>query len=247
VIEPRDLARAAAANLAAWHDVSVAALGYRSEWVGGGWLSVDPIPAIYFGWVGTDPATAPASVTAELTRRSRDGRPASACDPFGAIDLGPLGFAPDVPQPWWARAPGAVPAGPHPRGVSVEVVRSEIELARYEAISSEGFGVPAEPPFRWHGPPLLLDRRLTIFLGRLDGRPAAAAMAFVEAGVVGIYGVTTIAPARGRGLATVMTGHAIAVAPSLPAVLQPSPEAERLYARVGFRPFATFATWARGR
>jgi GNAT superfamily N-acetyltransferase len=247
MIGPSDLVTAAARNLAAWHDASVAALGHHSEWVDGGWLSVDPIPGIYFGWVGTDPGVDPGAIARELARRSRDGRPASACDPFGAIDLGPLGFTPDASQPWWTRFPGRIAAGPHPRGVSVEVVRTEIELARYEAISAEGFGVPVEPPFRWHGPPLLSDRRLTIFLGRLDGRPAAVAMAFVEAGVVGIYGVTTVPSARSRGLASVLTGHAIGVAPGLPAVLQPSPEAERLYGRLGFRSFTAFATWSRSR
>jgi GNAT superfamily N-acetyltransferase len=240
-----DLTLAAARNFAAWHEISVAALGYRSERVAGGWLSVDPIPGIYFGLVGTDPRTEPSILTSELVRRSRDGLPASACDPFGALDLGPLGFARGALQPWWARDPGPAPVGSHPRGVSVEVVRSEIELARYEAISAEGFGIPAGPPFRWHGPPLLVDRRLTIFLGRLDGRPAAAAMAFVEAGVVGVYGVTTVPSARGRGLATALTGHAVAVAPRLPTVLQPSREAERLYERLDFRSFAEFATWAR--
>jgi len=245
MIEPGDLVSAAAQNLAAWHEASVAALGYRSELVEGGWLSADPIPAIYFGWIGTGPAADVDAIAGAIARGTRGGRPASACDPWRTLDLTAGGFERADPQAWWARAPGRPPLGPHPRGVSVEVVRSEIELARYEAISAEGFGVPPEPPFRWHGPPLLVDRRVTIFLGRLDRRPAAAAMAFVEAGVVGIYGVTTVSPARGRGLATALTAHAIAVAPGLPAVLQPSPEAERLYSRLGFTPFGEFATWVR--
>jgi GNAT superfamily N-acetyltransferase len=243
--EPSDLVSAAAQNLAVWHEASVAALGHRSEWAAGGWLTVDPVPAIYFGWIGTQPGSDPVAIARVIARRTRRGRPASACDPWRTLDLAPQGFEPTEPQAWWARVAQPLPVGPHPRGVSVEVVRSEIELARYEGISAEGFGVPAEPPFRWHGPPLLLDRRLTIFLGRLDGRPAAAAMAFVEAGVVGVYGVATVPSARGRGLATALTGHAIAVAPRLPAVLQPSREAERLYERLGFAPFGDFATWAR--
>jgi GNAT superfamily N-acetyltransferase len=245
MIEPNELVSAAARNLAAWHEAAVAALGHRSERVDGGWLTVDPVPAIYFGWISTEAGSDPVTVAREIGRRTRDGRPSGACDPWRTLDLASLGFERADPHPWWARAAEPLPGGAHPRGVSVQVVRSEIGLVSYEAVSAEGFGAPAAPPFRWHGPGLLADRRFTIFLARLDGRPASAAMAFVEAGVVGVYGVTTVPAAKGRGLATVLTSHAIAVAPRLPSVLQPSREAEGLYARLGYRPLAEFATWSR--
>jgi len=244
-MKPNDLVSAAARNLAAWHEASVAALGHRSERADGGWLTVDPVPAIYFGWIGTEPGSDPVAVAREIARRTRDGRPAGACDPWGTLDLAPLGFERADPQAWWARAAEPLPVGAHPRGVSIEVVRSEIGLAIYEAVSADGFGAPAAPPFRWHGPGLLADRRFTIFLARLDGRPASAAMAFVEAGVVGLYGVTTIPSLRGRGLGTILTRHAVGTARGLPAILQPSREAELMYARLGFAPFAEFATWVR--
>lgn len=235
----------AARNLAAWHEASVAALGHRSERIPGGWLSVDSIPDIYFGWVGTDPTVDPANVALALGRRSRGGHPSSACDPSSRLDLTSIGFRAGERQPWWFRSAGPVASAPHPIGISVEVVKSEIELATYEMVSAEGFGVAPAQPFRWHGPALLADRRFTIFLARLDGRPAGAALAFVEAGAVGVYGVTTVPWARERGLASALTGHAINVAANLPSVLQPSREARGLYARLGYARFAEFATWLR--
>jgi predicted GNAT family acetyltransferase len=63
--------------------------------------------------------------------------------------------------------------------------------------------------------------------------------------VLGIYGVATLPDARRRGYATALTQHAVAAVPGLPAVLQPSVMAERLYSRLGFRRFTTFRSWDR--
>ena len=42
-----------------------------------------------------------------------------------------------------------------------------------------------------------------------------------------------------------MTRRAIEAGPTLPAVLQPSAMAERMYAALGFRRFTTFRAWSR--
>ena len=63
---------------------------------------------------------------------------------------------------------------------------------------------------------------------------------------IGVFGVTTIASARKRGYGTAMTRAAIFAASGLPSVLAPSPEGEKLYQRLGFRPVGQLRKWWRG-
>jgi predicted GNAT family acetyltransferase len=68
-------------------------------------------------------------------------------------------------------------------------------------------------------------------------------MVHLAAGVAGIYGVTTLAPFRGRGYATALTRATLALAPDRPAVLQPTPAAAEIYRRLGFAPIGTARHW----
>ena len=68
-------------------------------------------------------------------------------------------------------------------------------------------------------------------------------MAYVAAGVNGLYGVGTVPGERGRGYATALTRAGLALAPDRPAVLQPSPAAARLYRRLGFVEIGSFTHW----
>jgi predicted GNAT family acetyltransferase len=70
-------------------------------------------------------------------------------------------------------------------------------------------------------------------------------MGFADAGVLGIYGVTTVPAARRRGYGRAVTRSVIAAGPRIPAVLQPSAMAESMYGRLGFRRFTTFRAWDR--
>jgi GNAT superfamily N-acetyltransferase len=81
-------------------------------------------------------------------------------------------------------------------------------------------------------------RPLYHLLGRLDGRPVATATYLLAAGIVGVFDISTVPEARGRGIGTAMTvaalqagraaGHEIAF-------LQPSAMGRNLYERLGFR------------
>jgi predicted GNAT family acetyltransferase len=84
---------------------------------------------------------------------------------------------------------------------------------------------------------------MTMVTGRAGGSAVAAAMSYRSEGAVGIYGVTTIASARGRGYASALT-RAL-VDPAAPALLSPSPEAERLYRRLGFEQVGELRQWRR--
>jgi ribosomal protein S18 acetylase RimI-like enzyme len=75
-------------------------------------------------------------------------------------------------------------------------------------------------------------------VARLDGEPAAVAMAYDHDGDCGIYSVTTLEHARRRGLGTALTAlllHEARDRGCTTSTLQSTPMAERVYARLGFR------------
>jgi GNAT superfamily N-acetyltransferase len=77
-----------------------------------------------------------------------------------------------------------------------------------------------------------------VLVARLDGENVAAAMAFDVDGDCGIYNVTTLEPARGRGLATALTAvlvHDAVRRGCQTASLQSTEIARRVHAAVGFR------------
>ena len=129
--------------------------------------------------------------------------------------------------------------------IEIERVRDADSLADFEQASAIGFGSEPQPPFSWHAPPILRDPRLALWRGRAGGRTVSTSMSFTHAGVIGIYGVSTIPEARRRGYATALTEAALGVDPALPSVLQPSRMGETLYAALGYRRFTTFRSWVR--
>jgi len=76
------------------------------------------------------------------------------------------------------------------------------------------------------------------YVARLDGENVSMLMAFDHAGDCGIYMVGTLEAARGRGIATALSAHAVLAARErgcLTASLQSTAMAEGVYGRVGFR------------
>jgi ribosomal protein S18 acetylase RimI-like enzyme len=77
-----------------------------------------------------------------------------------------------------------------------------------------------------------------VLVARLDGESVSAAMAFDRRGDCGIYNVTTLEPARRRGLGSALTTlhlHDALARGCQTASLQATEMAERVYAGVGFR------------
>ena len=77
-----------------------------------------------------------------------------------------------------------------------------------------------------------------VLVARFDGGNVATAMAFDLDGDCGIYNVTTLERARGRGLGTALTAlhvHDALARGCQTASLQSTEMAERMYAAVGFR------------
>jgi GNAT superfamily N-acetyltransferase len=246
-----DLRSAAAANLAGWHAVSLRALGIPEERTRDAWRALGPAPGLYFRWIGLrrplDAHERAAQERSVVEACRVDAPYGSACDPWRVLDLAPLGLVPGDDQPWMLRPVAAAQ-------LEAPILPSELEilrvvdadgLAAFEQTAAAGFEAAPVERFAWHAPGILADDRLAVWLGLVDGLPVSVAMSFAEAGVLGIYGVATIPEARRRGYGAALTWHALASAPRLPAVLQPSAMAEGLYRRLGFERFATFGTWQR--
>jgi GNAT superfamily N-acetyltransferase len=84
------------------------------------------------------------------------------------------------------------------------------------------------------------ERQLRHYLAKLDGQPVATSQLFLGSEAAGIYCVTSIPEVQRRGI-----GTAVVLAPLLEAralgyyvaVLGPTPEAQGMYARMGFELF----------
>ena len=170
------------------------------------------------------------------------------CDAWSRLDLKPFGFERRDAEPWFFRPPGPLaPDGPPPEFEIVRATTPE-EIEEFEAVSVRGFETEDARIAVGTGHPatILEDPRMTSWIGRVAGRPVAAAMSYRTDGAIGIFGVTTVASARRRGYATAMTRAAMLPDSGLPSVLAPSPEAENMYRRLGFRRVGELRKWWRG-
>lgn len=129
-----------------------------------------------------------------------------------------------------------------PPGFAIEPVRTKDQVRAFVEVGIQGFGMPAFLN------DILTDFFISLeigpesstqnYLGVLDGKPVAISSIFYGAGVAGIYNVTTLAEARGKGI-----GAAITVGPLLDArakgyrigVLQTTEMGYSVYEKIGFQ------------
>jgi len=229
---------------AGWHASWLNALGLRSERRDSVWRAVDSPPFIYWTAI-TLAADASASAVCDAY--------GTVCDAWSALDLAPFGFESRdrdgfeerAREPWFVRAAGELAAAERPSDLEIVRVSTPAEVVEFEDVSVRGFGgeEASVEAGTFHPASILADARMTMLTGRVGGNAVAAAMSYRGDDAVGIYGVTTIASARGRGYASALTRPLID--PSLPAVLSPSPEAESLYRRLGFEQVGELRQWQR--
>ena len=92
----------------------------------------------------------------------------------------------------------------------------------------------------------LLDTRFTTYLVFLNGKPVGTSQLFISEGVAGIYNVTCLPDARGKGI-----GSAVTLAPLLKArqigcqmgILQASKKGYNVYRRLGFQDFGKLSLY----
>jgi ribosomal protein S18 acetylase RimI-like enzyme len=250
---------AAARNLAEWHDASVRALGLRPRFTDQWWSCPTPAPNIFHTAISLRPARdAPDrdAMVAELREHVDD--PASAhvsvCDSWNELPVHRLGLERRAEGPWCVRSPAPLPEAPAVAAgaLVIEVVHDADTLAEFERTVVVGFGARMPiAPFDIHATGVLDDPAMHVLLGRAGtdlapvepGHPVAVAMAYVAAGLNGIYGVATVPAARRHGFATAMTLAALDVAPEQPSMLQPSNAASSIYRKLGFVDIGRFSHW----
>jgi ribosomal protein S18 acetylase RimI-like enzyme len=209
------------------------------------WRAVDFPPFIYWTAITLTPDV-PASVVSDAH--------GTICDSWSSLDLARSGFqerdregfVERAREPWFVRPPQELPIDHPPSELEVVHVSTPAEVAEFEDVSVRGFsGLDASvEPGSLHPASILDDSRMTMLTGRVGESAVAAAMAYGGDDAVGIYGVTTVASARGRGYASALTRTLID--PDRPAVLSPSPEAENLYRKIGFEGVGELTQWHRG-
>jgi GNAT superfamily N-acetyltransferase len=196
-----------------------------------------PPPLIYLGGI-----TLSSHASAEDVRAA----PRSVYDSWDRLDLAPFGFRRERLEVWFVRAPAPLAEMSDPDGLTVERVEANA-LVEFEAVSVRGFGGEGEsvPAGSIHPPNP--DPRMTCWLGRVGGEGVCAAMSYETDLAVGIFGVTTIAPARGRGYATALVRRAVLAHTGKPAVLNTDSDvAMRVYERLGFQRVGECPLWSPG-
>ena len=137
---------------------------------------------------------------------------------------------------------------PDPIGLDIAQVEDRASLGSWVHVMGVNFGLPehAEQELFELFATVSLEPPMTTYLGMLDGRPVATAQLFGGAGVAGIYNVTCLPEARGRGI-----GAALTRAPLVEArrhgydvgILQASDLGYPVYRRLGFQDYGRLATY----
>lgn len=84
------------------------------------------------------------------------------------------------------------------------------------------------------------------FVGLLDGKPVACGSLVYGAGVAGIYNIATLQEARGKGIGTAITNHALIHARAMGyrvAILGATEMGYRIYERLGFKEYFKIAQY----
>lgn len=145
-----------------------------------------------------------------------------------------LGLHDEGRLPCFAMERGPIPP-PLPGLVIVRADRSNWDS--FLDVNAAGFEMPREIAASILPTHVLDDPRLRVYLGIADGRPVATSASVRTGDTIGIYSVTTVPHARGRGYGRAMTWHTLGDAdPGWElAVLQASDMGRPIYERMGFR------------
>jgi len=224
--------------VAAWHSAWLASFGQRFVRDKSAWRALDAPHFIYFAGITLQPDAPAASVGAA---------PGTVCDSWSILDLAPSGFRQDGSEAWFYREPGPLPVEEAPPELELVQVSTPDELVEFEAVSIRGFEHEDATvvPGSVHPAAILDDPRMVMWIGRVDGQAVAAAMSYRTDSAVGVFGVTTVASARRRGYASVLTRASMQADTGLPSVLAPSEMAERMYKRLGYRRVGELRKWIR--
>jgi predicted GNAT family acetyltransferase len=134
-----------------------------------------------------------------------------------------------------------------PLGFKILPVRTVREMRTWTYVTKEGFGMGRQNVFR----PLLNAKslesyKMVMFIGLASNKPVATSCCLVSEGVTGIFGISTIPKARGRGYGEAMTWETVRYGRSRGSrlfSLQASPMGYPIYHRMGFRRIYDLEEW----
>jgi len=124
-----------------------------------------------------------------------------------------------------------------PARLEIRRVEGPEDLAAFQRIAFEAFGLPAELGAAYLTEQLLALPQVCGYLGCDDGEPVATSLLFTTGDVAGIYWVATASEQRGRGFGEALTWAAVRggrARGARLASLQASALGEPVYARMGF-------------
>jgi hypothetical protein len=161
--------------------------------------------------------------------------PYALLSPFPTPDLSRHGLLRIGHPPLMVRPAAAGPEG-LPPGVEVREVDTDDELTLARRVVVEGYPLPDTEPLA------ATDR---VFIGYVDGEPAAVGAAYAGDGMTLIAYVATLPAARGRGAGAAVTWAATRCEPEQPAVLVASDDGRPVYERMGYVAIERWTAWLR--
>jgi hypothetical protein len=132
---------------------------------------------------------------------------------------------------------------PPPPGLKIVEVKDITALKAWTHVVCTGFGIPAgaEPAMaEWFKTDMDYKMPLKLYLGLIDGKPAATSMYYLAAGVAGIYFVAALPEARNKGVGFAITQRPLNDVKKLGyriGTLQASKMGEPVYLRMGFKEY----------
>ncbi|MHB8575513.1 MAG: GNAT family N-acetyltransferase [Dehalococcoidia bacterium] len=156
------------------------------------------------------------------------------------------GFASRPAEPGMLLAPLPAEAPPLPPGLSVEAVTDARRIETFNDTFAASFGMPRDGIALVYNAGLLDVPDATLFLGRVDGAPAAMALGLMSHRIAAVVAIGVLAPYRRRGFGEAMTWLAALQGRSncLAAYLTASALGFPVYRRMGFRHVVDYQRWA---
>lgn len=208
---------------AAWHRFAYDSLG--SGWADDGRLAraADTVPHPFL--LGAVTLTPDATVPDEV--------PGIVCDSYARLSL--PGRRAEPTGHWMVRSGGAAAPVSSVPGLSIRRAETDDDVVWFEAVAF--LAADGTPPSRigeLHPAGSQRQPGVTLLVAEIDGEGVGTALSIVTPRVNNIGAVAVMAAQRGRGIGSLLTEAAAAVAPEVTATLSATPLGRGVYARLGF-------------